>query len=765
MKECKRCGACFPDTHLGCPNHGDSLEPSQEGSPCIDGKYLLQQRLGHGGMGIVYRARHLHVGRDFAVKLISRRVGPGDEETFRRFRTEALALGKLTHPAIVGVTDFGIDPRSGGLPYLVMEYLEGKPLNRLDAPPPETALEILEHVASALDYAHAQGILHRDLKPSNIFVRPDEAGERVQVKVLDFGLAKILSPDSAPRHDTAPPDTGSVPPQPQDISDIDTHPMGALTLPDSLFPRPGFPGGDTTRSDSCIGTPGYMAPESVSGLHSVSSDIYSFGVIAYELFTGQPPFSGNVLEVITRKIMGDPLAPSVVSAVPPVMDTPLLHALQKNPADRPSSATAAIDAIRAAYRAAQRRLWKARSYPRHALAALIVAIVGAWGWLHLVETPFCQKLENPLIDFRFNLAAPRPPDVPVQLVLFDDATLEADPTPLSEKGEEAGKVMAAILDAGARGIAVDILLPDQWGRTAFTDLVFRYPDRVVLASFSQGERVIGPEVFRNDPLVCAALNDRYPGWEDRIFAFVNIEPDSDGVFRRMTPRFIDRRGVRRPSLACRMAQFAGRQIQADAPGLIDFTIDRRMIPALSWKDVARELKGNPGRFQNKVVLVGADFTGSSDRIFRVPPGGGGGGETTGVVLQALQMQTLVSGTAPRPLTGFLAAALAGFFFLLSALAVLMPARKASTLSLLLLVAIMVGVVAVALFRLDLGLLGMAATWVGVLVSAAAALVYRIFFPSALPPGRSVIPLASCFPGSASRTADAGTETVIKEVLK
>lgn len=763
MKECKRCGACFPDTHLGCPDHGDTLEPSQEGSPCIDGKYLLQQRLGHGGMGIVYRARHLHVGKDFAVKLISRRVGPEDEETFRRFRTEALALGKLTHPDIVAVTDFGIDPRSGGLPYLVMEYLEGKPLNRLDPPPPETALEILAHVASALDYAHDQGILHRDLKPSNIFVKPDGDGERVQVKVLDFGLAKILSPDSAPRRDTAPPGSGSVPPRYEDISDIDTHPMGVPTLPDSLFPRPGLPGGDATRSDSCIGTPGYMAPESVSGLHSVSSDIYSFGVIAYELFTGQPPFTGNVLEVITRKIMGDPLSPSTISAVPPEMDPPLLHALQKSPADRPPSATAALDAVRASYQAAQRRLWKARAYPRRTMAALIVAIAGAWGWLHLAETPFCRKLENPLIDLRFSLAPPRSPVVPVQLVLFDDATLETDPTPLPEKGEEAGRVMAAILDAGARGIAVDILLPDQWGRTAFTDLVFRYPDRVVLASFSQGERVIGPEVFRNDPLVCAALNDRYPGWEDRIFAFVNIEPDSDGVFRRMTPRFVDRRGVHRPSLACRMAQFAGRPAQADASGLIDFTIDRRMIPALSWKDVARELKENPGRFRDRVVLVGADFTGSSDRIFRVPPGGGGGGETTGVVLQALQMETLASGTAPRPFTGLAAAALAGFFFLLSALSVLMPARKASILCLLLLVAIMAGVVSVALFRLDAGLFGMAATWVGVLASAAAAGVYRVFFTSALPSGRSVIPVATCVPGTASRTADAGAETVIKEV--
>ncbi|MBP7866883.1 MAG: protein kinase [Acidobacteria bacterium] len=763
MKECKRCGACFPDTHLGCPDHGDTLEPSQEGSPCIDGKYLLQQRLGHGGMGVVYRARHLHVGKDFAVKLISRRVNPGDDETFRRFRTEALALGKLAHPDIVTVTDFGIDPRSGGLPYLVMEYLEGQPLNRLPPPTPEAAMEILGHVASALDYAHAQGILHRDLKPSNIFVNPDGNGESVQVKVLDFGLAKILSPDSEPRQDASSPGTGGAPPRGGDIHDLDTHPAGAFSLPDSLFARPGFPDGDTTRSDSCIGTPGYMAPESVSGLHSVSSDIYSFGVIAYELFTGQPPFAGNVLEVITRKIMGDPLSPSTVSAVPPEMDAPLLHALQKSPAERPPTATAAVEALRASFRAAQQRLWKARAYPRRALAALIVALVGAWGWLHLVETPFCRKLENPLVDLRFSLASPRSPAVPVQLVLFDDATLEADPTPLPEKGEEAGKVMTAILDAGARGIAVDILLPDQWGRTAFTDLVFRYPDRVVLASFSQGDRVIGPEVFRNDPLVCAALNDRYPGWEDRIFAFVNIEPDSDGVFRRMTPRFIDRRGVRRPSLACRMAQFAGKRPEADAPCLIDFTIDQRMIPTLSWKDVAREVRENPGRFRDRVVLVGADFTGSSDRIFRVPPGGGGAGETTGVVLQALQMETLASGTAPRPLRGFGATALAGFFCLLSALAVLMPARKSSILSLLLLVVIMVGVVAVTLFRLDLGLLGVAATWVGVLASAAAALVYRVFFPSALPAGRSVIPLALCVPGTASRAADAGTETVIKEV--
>src|SRR3954453_11112151 len=161
-------------------------------SSVLDGKYRLDDRLGEGAAGIVYRATHLGLKKVFALKLL--KPGPAlDPFSVSRFQREAEALGRLRHPHIVDVTDSGIDPGTG-VPYLVMELLDGVPLAelcRMAGPLPlERALPILDAIAAAVDAAHERGILHRDLKPGNVLLCGRD-GEDPAGKVLDFGLAEI----------------------------------------------------------------------------------------------------------------------------------------------------------------------------------------------------------------------------------------------------------------------------------------------------------------------------------------------------------------------------------------------------------------------------------------------------------------------------------------------------------------------------------------------------------------------------------------------
>ena len=199
MRECESCGRCLDDGALPCCGTGDLLTEPFPGPPLVDGKYLLERRLGAGGMGSVYRALHVGLGKVFAVKVI-RSLFSAAPQAVARFRIEAQALGRLSHPNVVAVTDYGVDPRRGGLPYLVMEHLPGESLlghvERQGPLSPEDAVRLLGPVAAALDHAHREGILHRDLKPSNVFLAVADDGSLVP-KLLDFGLARSagMGPD------------------------------------------------------------------------------------------------------------------------------------------------------------------------------------------------------------------------------------------------------------------------------------------------------------------------------------------------------------------------------------------------------------------------------------------------------------------------------------------------------------------------------------------------------------------------------------------
>jgi serine/threonine protein kinase len=343
----------------------------------LDGKYRLERLLGQGGMGAVYLATHLGTDRYVALKLISPQF-MRNEEFVERFKREARAAGRLRHPNVVDVTDFGFSSEGHDrVAYLVMEYLDGCTLsdvlaeeNRL---PLYWVVDILEQVCSAVNEAHQQGILHRDLKPDNIWLEPNGLGG-YRVKVLDFGIAKLAETGSTTSL-PAPPST-SIPTsgpaleaatiiQPRASSDFDGR-ATQLALEDEqrtqMFQEPRQTGqfaGATaaqataaaglTRVGAILGTPLYMSPEQCRGEKiDARSDVYSLGVIAYQMLTGSPPFTGDTASVIRAH---SELSPAPVRDVnkklPKRVSRMVMSALEKEPQRRPQTAIAFANAMRA----------------------------------------------------------------------------------------------------------------------------------------------------------------------------------------------------------------------------------------------------------------------------------------------------------------------------------------------------------------------------------------------------------------------------------
>jgi len=306
MLHCPRCGRQFQDGVNVCPDdftllQADATIAEVPVDPLIgrvfDDKYRLDERLGGGGMGTVYRAMHLLIEREVAVKVLSQRF-VGDETAQQRFRREARASGRMAHPNAVMVNDFGTT--DDGWLYIVMELLEGQTLRDLlarEAPlDPARAVSIMLQASSAVGAAHEAGLIHRDLKPANIFIEQRPNLPAV-VKVLDFGVAKLA---------------------------VDEHDDDYKTL---------------TQVGAIIGTPRYMSPEQCSGATlTPASDVYSLGIILYEMLTGSVPFSADTpLAVAMKHVSERPRRPrEIVGSTPTQLEEIVLHALTKNPVDRPT---------------------------------------------------------------------------------------------------------------------------------------------------------------------------------------------------------------------------------------------------------------------------------------------------------------------------------------------------------------------------------------------------------------------------------------------
>jgi hypothetical protein len=284
------------------------------------GNYRVLSLLGEGGMGAVYLAEHPGIGRRVAVKVLHKQFS-GDEQLLGRLLNEARAANAIRHPNIIEILDSGM--RSDGVPYLVMELLEGESLGgrirRIGRLEIRDAVEFTNQTASALGAAHKKGIVHRDLKPDNLFIinvsaGGDESGritgDRVseRMKVLDFGIAKLQMPQPG----------------------------------DSV----------KTRTGTLMGTPIYMSPEQCRGTKTVDhrSDVYSLGVILYEMLVGQPPFvSDGFGELVNMHLNVPPPSPRAQRPeISEQLDGIVLKMLAKNPEDRYPDMASLLGALKLA---------------------------------------------------------------------------------------------------------------------------------------------------------------------------------------------------------------------------------------------------------------------------------------------------------------------------------------------------------------------------------------------------------------------------------
>jgi serine/threonine protein kinase/CheY-like chemotaxis protein len=263
----------------------------------LAGKFKLESKIGSGAFGAVYKAKHLALAKDIAIKVLQGNMMPSDE-ALRRFKQEGVSACRIQHPNAVSILDFGVT--DDGVAYLAMELLSGQSLaealKKDGTMSPQRCAQILAPLCDVLGEAHTAGIIHRDVKPGNVFLHQGRSGE--VVKVLDFGIAKLL-------------DDGT----------------SELTVEGTL-----------------VGTPAYMAPERLSGqTYDGKSDVYSIGIMLYEMLCGQPPFkSGDLMAVAMMQMTQEPKPLRLHNpSVPPAVEAAVMAILVKDPQQRPTTAEVA----------------------------------------------------------------------------------------------------------------------------------------------------------------------------------------------------------------------------------------------------------------------------------------------------------------------------------------------------------------------------------------------------------------------------------------
>ena len=301
MRECARCETCYPDEILHCPTDGNQTRTTLPGNLLLARRYRLEKRLGRGAMGQVYLANDQNLGtRKVAVKTVRPDLLNSEDlqegEALRRFEGEARAAAAIQNPHVVAVTDFGKSEL--GIFYLVMEFVEGETLHHLlrreGTLNVKRAFNLLQQICEGVEAAHEAGILHRDLKPANIFLmkkkrHTENINDDGFIKVGDFGLAKIVN-------------------QAQQESSANAGPA----------------------SRGIIGTPEFMSPEQMQpdATLDARTDVYAIGTIAYMMLGGKVPFSGDLMQILTQKLMNDPPPLSTLrSDIPSDVERAVMKAL------------------------------------------------------------------------------------------------------------------------------------------------------------------------------------------------------------------------------------------------------------------------------------------------------------------------------------------------------------------------------------------------------------------------------------------------------
>jgi eukaryotic-like serine/threonine-protein kinase len=378
VRRCPRCQSQYEPEARFCPVDGTAtvlaqLAPTETMDPLVGmllgGRYRCERKLGQGGMGAVYRAEHVGLGKPVAVKVLLERFA-AQREALTRFHKEARAASMIAHENIVDVIDVGED---SGHAYIVMELLGGRDLAQLlrdEGPlPPARAIGLLRQVCAALAAAHAKGIIHRDMKPENVFVVQRE-GKPDVVKLMDFGISKVRQ-----AHEES------------------------LRL---------------TESGAVMGTPMYMSPEQARGDLEIDLrvDVYSVGVMCYEMVIGEPPFRHpTYLGLLSMHLNQKPEPPRKRNPnIPPELDRVILRALEKDPAKRFQSMAefeAALTAVEgrmtpqsvAPVPSASRWPWVV------AAAVVLVGGTGAFVWKQL-QPPAAAPIVAPELPKK-EAAAPR----------------------------------------------------------------------------------------------------------------------------------------------------------------------------------------------------------------------------------------------------------------------------------------------------------------------------------------------------------------------
>jgi hypothetical protein len=426
----------------------------------IDGRYRIIGKLAAGGMGEVYRAQHVELGKPMALKVMRPELS-ADPDFVARFKREAVAASRIGQQNIVDISDFG--RTESGRFYFVMEYLDGATLTSLisseGAQPLARIVKLSVQIARALSAAHALAIVHRDLKPDNIVVlqRPGQAD---LVKVLDFGVAKV------------------------------SHGQGE---------------GGQTALGVVVGTPQYMSPEQAKAIPAdVRSDIYSLGLIIYELITGRPTFSAETPSMLMVKHVTEsppPLRPSTAVEVPPALEALVMRMLAKEPAARPQTMDEVIAALESlgqspapVKRTSRVGLWAG-------VGVLAVGALGVVLFKRPVEAPVVEKpvvvVEKPVVV--------APPVVATQVKLTFESN--AEKTEISEGGTRLGAAPFTLSrDAGAEA---DLEFTAPGFKPLQRHVRFEAEQTIALELEKETPAVVKPAVGGKKPVRPAPSEDPY----------------------------------------------------------------------------------------------------------------------------------------------------------------------------------------------------------------------------------------------------------------